>query len=157
QGCRPDRSAVSHHGRQEVRARHGGSSRAPIQGHRGRRQGLRSRIGGGEDSKMSVDWNTVRCEFPALRNWAFLNTATFGQLPRRATAAVARHFAHRDEQACWDFLEWFDDMDRLRAKAGRLIHCESEDIAFVPNAATALGILLGGLDWRAGDKILTLE
>jgi cysteine desulfurase/selenocysteine lyase len=106
---------------------------------------------------MSVDWEAVRDEFPALENWTFLNTATFGQLPRRATEAVAKHFAHRDAMACWDFLSWYDDMDRIRAKAARLIHCEPEDIAFIPNAATALGILLGGLEWRAGDRVLTLE
>ncbi len=106
---------------------------------------------------MSVDWEAVRGEFPALENWTYLNTATFGQLPRRATDAVAKHFAHRDVMACWDFLNWYDDMDRIRAKAARLIHCEAEDIAFIPNAATALGILLGGLDWCAGDSVLTLE
>jgi selenocysteine lyase/cysteine desulfurase len=104
-----------------------------------------------------VDWNAVRCEFPALANWTYLNTATFGQLPRRATAAVARHFAHRDELACADFLAWYDDADRMRAKIGRLIRCEAQDIAFVPNASTALGLLLAGLDWRPGDRVLTLE
>jgi selenocysteine lyase/cysteine desulfurase len=104
-----------------------------------------------------VDWNAVRCEFPALANWTYLNTATFGQLPRRATAAVARHFAHRDELACADFLAWYDDADRIRAKIGQLIHCDAQDIAFVPNASTALGLLLAGLDWRPGDRVLTLE
>ncbi len=106
---------------------------------------------------MSADWNAVRREFPALDNWTYLNTATFGQLPRRATEAVAKHFAHRDELACWDFLSWYDDADRLRAKIARLIHCSPDDIAFVPNAAAALGILLGGIDWRPGDRVLTLE
>ncbi len=106
---------------------------------------------------MNVDWNEVRREFPALENWTYLNTATFGQLPRRGVEAVARHFAHRDELACWDFLTWYDDADRLRAKIARLIQCAADDIAFVPNATTALGILLSGIDWRAGDQILTLE
>jgi cysteine desulfurase/selenocysteine lyase len=103
------------------------------------------------------DWDAIRREFPALAHWTYLNTATFGQLPRRATAAVARHFAHRDELACADFLAWYDDADRIRAKIGRLINCTPEDIAFVPNASTALGLLLSGLDWRPGDHVLTLE
>jgi selenocysteine lyase/cysteine desulfurase len=103
------------------------------------------------------DWDAVRGEFPALEHWTFLNTATFGQLPRRATEAVAAHFAHRDELACGDFLAWYDDADRLRAKIGKLIGAEPESIAFVPNASTALGLLLAGLDWRAGDRVLTLE
>jgi len=103
------------------------------------------------------DWDAIRGEFPALDHGTYLNTATFGQLPRRATEAVARHFAHRDELACADFLAWYDDADRIRAKIGRLIHCAPEDIAFVPNASTALSLLLSGIDWCAGDQILTLE
>jgi cysteine desulfurase / selenocysteine lyase len=106
---------------------------------------------------VTIDWEAARAEFPALGHWTYLNTATFGQLPWRATEAVARHFAHRDEVACWDFLTWYDDADRLRSKIGQLICCCAEDIAFVPNASTALGILLTGLDWRRGDRIVTLE
>lgn len=106
---------------------------------------------------MSTDWDAVRREFPALVNWTYLNTATYGLLPRRATEAVARHFARRDELACWDFLDWFEDANRLRAKIGELIGGHAEDIAFIPNASSALGLLLTGLEWRSGDRILTLE
>jgi cysteine desulfurase / selenocysteine lyase len=104
-----------------------------------------------------MDWDAVRREFPALANWTYLNTATYGQLPLGATQAVAKHFAHRDELACADFIAWYDDADRIRAKIGRLIHCTADDIAFVPNASTALGLLLAGIDWQAGDQVLTLE
>lgn len=106
---------------------------------------------------MSVDWNEVRAQFPALANWTYLNTATYGQLPRRATARTVEHFAHRDELACWDFVTWFDDMDRVRSLVARLVHCERDDIAFVQNASTALAILMTGLDWKPGDRVLTLE
>jgi cysteine desulfurase/selenocysteine lyase len=106
---------------------------------------------------VSVDWNAVRSEFPALENWTYLNSATFGQLPRRATEAVAKHFQHRDALACADFLSWYDDAHRLREKIGRLIQCAPEDVAFVPNASAALGILMAGVDWNPGDQILTLE
>jgi selenocysteine lyase/cysteine desulfurase len=106
---------------------------------------------------MESDWRRVREEFPALENWTFLNTATFGQLPKRAAAAVARHFDRRDALACSDFLAWFDDADEIRQQAARLIHCDAGDIAFVPNAATALSLLLGGIDWKPGDQVVTFE
>ena len=106
---------------------------------------------------MSVNWDEVRAQFPPLRNWTYLNTATFGQVSQRAQDATTRHFEHRNEMACSDFLAWYDDMDRVRGKAARLIHARTEDIAFIPNAATGLGLVLSGLDWRAGDRIVTLE
>lgn len=105
----------------------------------------------------SPDWAAIRAEFPALRRWTYLNTATFGQVPRCAVQAVALHFARRDALACSDFLSWFEDADRIRELAARLINASPADIAFIPNAATALGLLLGGLDWRPGDRIVTLE
>ncbi len=75
----------------------------------------------------------------------------------RAAEAAARHFARRDELACSDLFSWFDDADRLRGSLARLIHAEASDIAFIPNVATALGLLTKGLDLRPGDRIVTLE
>jgi selenocysteine lyase/cysteine desulfurase len=106
---------------------------------------------------MSVDWDRVRGEFPALKHWTYLNTATYGQAPRRASQAMAAHMKHRDELACADFLSWFDDADRLRASVARLIGAAAEDIAFTGSASIALATLLAGLDWRAGDRVVTLE
>ena len=105
---------------------------------------------------MPVDWGAVRAEFPALANWTHLNTATFGQLARRTTEAVAKHFDHRDDLACWDFLAWFDDADSIREQIAQLINCGPDDIAFIGNACDALSLLIGGIEWNRGDRIVTL-
>jgi cysteine desulfurase/selenocysteine lyase len=105
---------------------------------------------------MTIDWNAVRAEFPALANWTYLNSATFGQLPRRAIEAVDTHWAHRDELACSDFLDWYNDADRLRESLAKLINASADDLAFVPNASVALGIVAGGLLWKPGDNVVTL-
>lgn len=104
-----------------------------------------------------TDWKKIRVDFPALENWTFLNTATFGQIPRRAVEAAASHFARRDRFACADFMEWFDDADTIRASLARLIHATPEDVAFIPNACTGLSLLMGGIDWKPGDRVVTLE
>lgn len=106
---------------------------------------------------MTIDWNAIRDEFPAVHGLTYLDTACFGQLARRTTEAVARHFTRRDEHACHDFLSWFDDADRTRGKIARLINASADDIAFVPNASTALATLLAGIDWRTGDRVVTIE
>jgi cysteine desulfurase / selenocysteine lyase len=106
---------------------------------------------------VSVDWAEVRREFPALAEWTYLNTATFGQLPRRAIEAVSKHWEHRDQLACADFLDWYDDADRLRCSIARLIHASPEDIAFVAHASAALGLIAGGVHWKPGENAVTLS
>jgi len=103
-----------------------------------------------------VNWQDVRKQFPALGNWTYLNTATYGQVPVAAQAAVAAHFARRDEFACADFLSWFDDADQIRLLAARLIDCQASDIAFCDNSCAALSLFLGGIAWKPGDCIVTL-
>lgn len=105
---------------------------------------------------MAADWNQVRRQFPVLEKWTYLNSATFGPLPLCAVEAANGHFRHRDEEACIDFLDWFSDADRVRAKAAALIGAEPSDIAFVPSAGAALSWLMQGIDWKPGDQVLTL-
>ena len=104
-----------------------------------------------------TDWKKIRAEFPSLENWTFLNTATFGQLPRRGVEAAASHFARRDRFACDDFMEWFADADGIRGTIARLINATAEDVAFIPNACAGLSLLMGGIDWKPGDRVVTLE
>ena len=106
---------------------------------------------------MSTDWAGIRAGFPSLANLTFLNSATFGQLSVASEEAIARHLARRRQHACTDFLDWFTDLDVLRAKLARLVHAEAEDIAFMPNASWALAHLLNRLDWREGDEVVTAE
>jgi cysteine desulfurase / selenocysteine lyase len=107
--------------------------------------------------EMTPDWKALRAEFPALSNWTYLNTATYGQMPRSAADAMSRHLARRDELACGDYLGWFDDMDANRESCARLVHCKAPDIAFVINASTGLAALVLGLPWQSGDEVLTLD
>src|SRR5579872_12431 len=104
-----------------------------------------------------VNWEDIRKEFPALDRWTYLNTATYGQMPRRAADAMAAHSKRRDELACTDFLDWYTDSDRMRARIARLIHAEPDDIAFVPNAAGALSIVLSGIAPKPNENIVTLD
>src|SRR5882757_9059304 len=104
-----------------------------------------------------MDFSAARQQFPSLTQWTYLNTATYGQMPRVAVEAANRHFARRDEFACADFLAWFDDMDRIRELCGQLINCSAEDIAFVNSASSGLSWLMQGIDWKHGDEVLTLN
>jgi cysteine desulfurase / selenocysteine lyase len=104
-----------------------------------------------------MDWTSIRAEFPALERWTYLNSATYGQMPRRAVEAMTRHSERRDELATTDFMDWYADADRMRRGIAQLIHAEPEDIAFVPNTAAALASIVTGLAIERGHNIVTLD
>jgi cysteine desulfurase / selenocysteine lyase len=104
-----------------------------------------------------IDWSEIRSRFPALAGRTYLNSATIGQMPIAGSDAVREHLLRRDRLAGADLVSWFDDLDSLRGKIGSLIHASADDIAFVPSTSHALSILLHGIAWKAGDRVLTLE
>ncbi len=104
----------------------------------------------------NVDWERCRQMFPVFEHWTHLNTAAFGPMPSTAVEAMTSHFRNRNLTAGQDFQEWFDRLDGIRAKIGRLIGCGPEDIGFCPNAGTALSWLLNGIPWREGDEVLAM-
>ena len=105
---------------------------------------------------MSTEWRRLREQFPVLKDWVYLNTATFGPVPLCAAEAAAAHLRKRDETASLDFLDWYAQADVVRAAAATLVGAGVEDIAFIPNAGAALAWLIGGIDWKSGDEIVTL-
>ncbi len=105
----------------------------------------------------SPSWQSVRSLFPVLKDWAHLNSAAFGPLPTPTVDAMNHHLAARDQNACLDFMDWFDRLDRVRAKVATLIGADATDIAFCPSAGAGLSWLLKGIAWRPDDEILALD
>lgn len=106
---------------------------------------------------MSIDWQSVRAEFPALTQCTWLNSATFGQVPLRAQEAVTRHWDQRNRLGARDFLSWFDTVDEIRAEVAALLGASADDVAFIPNTSHALSLIVNAIDWSDGDEVLTFE
>ncbi len=104
-----------------------------------------------------ANWAEIRSRFPALAGRTYLNTATIGQMPESATGAVIAHLERRRERAGTDLPEWLSEMDGVRAKVAQLVSATPEDIGFVPSTSHALAILLNGIAWKPGDRVLTFE
>jgi cysteine desulfurase / selenocysteine lyase len=104
-----------------------------------------------------VNWQQIRAQFPSVDRCVWLNTATFGQVPLRAQAAIHSHYERRNLQGPRDFLNWFGETDAVRHDIARLFDVSSEDIAFIPHTSAALSLLVGAIDWQRGDEVLTFE
>ena len=93
-------------------------------------------------------------EFPILREWDFFNHAGVCPLPRRAGEAL-RRFAEVYETRAYVDSGFYRELESLRASAGRLMNAGADEIAFVKNTSEGIATVAGGIDWRAGDRIVT--
>src|SRR5690606_7184713 len=75
----------------------------------------------------------------------------------RAQSAIARHFEGRNRLGARDFLNWFEAVDGIREDVAQLFCAKAEDVAFIPNTASALSLFVNGIAWRKGDEVMTFE
>src|SRR5262245_23507750 len=103
-----------------------------------------------------MDPEGLRAEFPIVQRWVYLNHAAFSPPPLRARRALTEHFEHGEQTAFEDFVGWFERADRVRALAARLLHTRAARIAFGRATADGVNLVANGLDWRAGDNVVTI-
>jgi cysteine desulfurase/selenocysteine lyase len=98
------------------------------------------------------DW---RQEWFEIEDATYLNLAGQSPMPKVAVRAIQaaielKKFPHRIPDTAF-----FDVPNRLRASIAKLIGAQPEDIALTSGASTGMSAVAYGLNWRAGDEILT--
>jgi selenocysteine lyase/cysteine desulfurase len=63
--------------------------------------------------------------------------------------------AHRFGFEHWD--RWSEAYETVRSAAARLLNAEAPEIAFVKNTSEAISFVANGLDWKAGDEVVSVE
>ncbi len=100
----------------------------------------------------------IRQEMPATTSCIYLNTGTFGPLPTCVIQAIQERFQE----------EWYEG--RLGAKAfekisavysnarsgvARLLNADIQEIALTDNTGEGMNAISYGLNWQAGDEVIT--
>ncbi|MFQ5661183.1 MAG: aminotransferase class V-fold PLP-dependent enzyme [Gammaproteobacteria bacterium] len=97
-------------------------------------------------------------EFPQSHNLIYLNHAAVSPWPKRTTEAV-KHFAEENlYQGASHYARWLETEALLRRQLQRLINApSSNDIALLKNTSEALSVVACGLDWHAGDSVVSSD
>jgi selenocysteine lyase/cysteine desulfurase len=100
----------------------------------------------------------LRAEFPITEQCAYLNHASIGAPPRRTLEAISRLSAIVSQSGDRRWLEQNERVEQVRRTAARLFGARRpEELAFVQNTADGLSAVAEGLDWRAGDNVVSAE
>jgi len=100
-------------------------------------------------------WRMVKRQFPLEDKLIYLNAANVCPASR---GVLDRHLEYlRDFQANPSFqnrLKYEAMAERARGKAGALLGCDKEEIAFTRNTSESTNTVVNGLDLREGDEIV---
>lgn len=97
-------------------------------------------------------------EFVLREDVVYLNHAAVSPWPRRTVEAVARFAEENAVQGSLDYPKWLETEQSLREQLAALINAPSaDDIALVKNTSEGLSLVAYGLDWQAGDNVVTSD
>jgi selenocysteine lyase/cysteine desulfurase len=94
---------------------------------------------------------------PIAKKWAYLDHAAVAPLSGPAQQAL---LAWTEQAACEGdtvWLEWAKQLQATRQAAAALVGAQIEEIALVPNTTAGINVVAEGLDWQAGDNVVTLD
>jgi len=105
-----------------------------------------------------IHWTSTRRWFPVTRELAYLNHAGVAPISTPVAEALARYAKEATERGAFDYARAYDrEIERVRGTAAELLSARREEIAFVKNTTEGLGIVAAGLDWKAGDRVVTCD
>lgn len=99
--------------------------------------------------------NEIRQLFPVTNHCTYLNHAAVGVLPTPVYEAMDRHLRDQRDYGAMNYLDWFAAVKRTREVCAQLINAKPDEIAFAPNTSAGLAMIANGLDWHAGDNLVT--
>lgn len=106
------------------------------------------------------DFAALRQHYPAVLRAAYFNTGTYGPYPQAVV----------DAMQAWDARELGDGRigdaryaeqaaleDDARAALARVVNARTEDIALTHCTSDGLNLVVGGLEWEAGDEVIVSD
>ncbi len=110
-----------------------------------------------EQVAMNEDfWFEIQQAFNVTRGITNLNNGGVSPSPRIVTESFVRYTWEQEDlppYMMWQILE--PQAETVRAGLAGIFGCDPEEIAITRNASESLEILLMGMDFKAGDEILT--
>lgn len=94
-----------------------------------------------------------REDFPALKNWAYMDVAARG-VPSATTRAAL--YAHMDDRTSsgGDKERMFATIERARGRFAELINAHADEVTYTKNISEGLNMVATGLGLKAGDNVV---
>jgi cysteine desulfurase / selenocysteine lyase len=99
----------------------------------------------------------VRSLFPVTERAVYLNHAAISPPPITTIRAIEAQLKDVNENGSINFRSWLAVKEQARQLLAGLLGARPEQVAFMRNTSDALSTVANGLNWRAGDNIVTFS
>jgi cysteine desulfurase/selenocysteine lyase len=101
--------------------------------------------------------DTLRALFPVTGRVNYLNHAAVSPPPRPTIDAIQSQLADVSENGSVNFRDWLAVKERARRLVAAMLGAQPDQVAFMRNTSDGLSTVANGLDWRAGDNLVTFR
>jgi cysteine desulfurase / selenocysteine lyase len=99
----------------------------------------------------------LRQLFPVTKNYVYLNHAAVAPLALPVYERMEGHARDLLEHGAVNYMAHLAAIKQVRGLAAQLINAQADEIAFAPSTSAGLAMIANGLDWQAGDNIVTAD
>src|ERR1043166_4475943 len=99
----------------------------------------------------------LRALFPVTERLIYFNHAAISPPPIPTIRAIEAQLKDVQENGSFNFRSWLAVKEDSRKLLASLLGARPEQVAFVRNTSDALSTVANGLNWRAGDNIVTFS
>ena len=101
--------------------------------------------------------DTLRALFPVTGRAIYLNHAAVSAPPAPTINAIHSQLADVSENGSVNFRKWLAVRENARRLVAGMLAALPEQVAFMRNTSDGLSTVANGLDWRAGDNLVTFR
>ena len=101
--------------------------------------------------------DALRELFPVTKHAIYLNHAAVSAPPTPTINAIESQLADVSQNGSVNFRRWLGVKEDTRRLIAGMIGARPEQVAFVRNTSDGLSTVANGLDWRAGDNLVTFR
>ena len=101
------------------------------------------------------DWDSLRQLFPVTKNYIYLNHAGVSPLSTHTQSAMKVFLKEATENGYANSQMWAETIESCRQYAAKLINADPDEIAFVKNTTQGIILTANGINWKAGDNVIT--
>ena len=118
-----------------------------------------------QDASDAAVFAEARKHFLIPEGVAYGNTGTLGASPREVVDALVEGTRRLEiELADWPYfqadgepLTGYQELTSFREAVGKLLNASVDEVALTQNATMGINFLANGLDWNAGDEVLSTD